>query len=92
MPTIEAAVDQAKLRERILASTATVIDWASSRVWVDRKAELAVIQDFYDDYSAWWRDRKSVGLPRKGWLWGMKLCGFRTESGEFVGIRLKSGE
>lgn len=77
-----------EIQNKILAATATVTEWATARVESDRKAELAVIQDFYDDYHAFCRERKAVALPRKGWLQVVKLAGFRTESGGFKGIRL----
>ena len=39
MHSIDAGeIDGAKLRERILASTSAVTDWASARVLKDRKA------------------------------------------------------
>jgi hypothetical protein len=82
-------ISQAQLQERILANTSTVTVWASECVLKDPKAELSLIGEFYDDYSRFCRDRKSVALPRKAWLQAMKLGGFKTERGGFKGIRLR---
>jgi hypothetical protein len=53
MHSIDAGeIDGAKLRERILACTATVEDWASARVLKDRKAGHRVIGEFFSSPAA----------------------------------------
>ncbi len=83
-------IDRAKLRERILACTATVTDWASARVLKDRKAGPSVIGEFFSDYETYCLNRKTRPLPRKVWLASMKMAGFQTQSGGFVGVKLKT--
>jgi len=91
MHSIDAGeIDGAKLRERILASTSAVTDWASARVLKDRKAGTSVIGEFFSDYEAYCLSRKSRPLPRKVWLASMKMAGFQTQSGGFVGVTLKT--
>ena len=62
-------IDRAKLRERILACTATVTDWASARVLKDRKAGPSVIGEFFSDYKLIASTEKLGPCPVKyGWL------------------------
>jgi hypothetical protein len=82
-------IDQAKLRERILASTVSVTAWAAVRLQKDRN-EVEVISELFSDYEAYCRSRKSRPLPRKTWLATMKLAGFLVQSEGFVGIKLRA--
>jgi hypothetical protein len=90
MHSIDAGeIDGAKLRERILVSASTVTDWASARIRKDRKAGTSVIGEFFSDYEAYCLSRKSRPLLRKIWLASMKMAGFQTQSGGFLGVKLK---
>jgi hypothetical protein len=47
-----------------------------------------VIDELFNDYAAFCRGRKLSPLPRKVWLASMKMAGFQTQSGGFVGMKL----
>jgi hypothetical protein len=83
-------LDQTKLRERVLATTASVTEWACARVSIGSKSDMGAIGEFYSDYALFCRDRKASALPRKAWLQAVKFAGFRVDSSQFAALKLKN--
>jgi hypothetical protein len=49
-----------------------------------------VIGEFFSDYETYSLNLRSRPLPRKVWLSFMKMAGFQTQSGGFVGVKFKT--
>jgi hypothetical protein len=75
-------------RERILRNAVTVADWATARLGRDVKSDSSICE-LYADYESYCRRESQTPLPRKVWIATMKLAGFETQSGAFVGLLIQ---
>jgi hypothetical protein len=86
--TIGRAINEDAIQERILKSTVPVTAWVTACLLRDGTTSIP-IGELYADYENYCRRENCPSLARKTWIAAMKLAGFQTQSGAFVGLLIQ---
>lgn len=81
-------VNKAIILKSVLSNATTVAEWATARLVVNEELD-SPISWLYEDYGNYCRRENVPPLLRKTWIGAMKLGGFQTQCGAFVGLILK---